>query len=86
MPPVKIYLTASVDARANRRYKQLMEKGISANIDVLRKDLADRDARDQERATAPLKPAEDAFLLDTSDITAEEAVAIVLQQYRAQQK
>ena len=84
--PVKIYLTASVAARAERRYKQLMEKGISANIDVLRQDLADRDARDEQRATAPLKPAEDAFLLDTSNITADEAVAIVLQQYRAYQK
>ncbi len=80
----KIFLTASVDARADRRYKQLMEKGISANIDVLRKDLAERDARDEQRATSPLKPAEGAFLLDTSNLTIEEAVALVLQQYRAQ--
>lgn len=81
---VKIFLTASVDARADRRYKQLMEKGISANIDVLRRDLAERDARDEQRATSPLKPAEGAFLLDTSNLTIEEAVALVLQQYRAQ--
>ncbi len=83
---LKVFLTASVAARADRRYKQLIEKGFSANIDDLRRDLAERDARDTQRASAPLKPAEDAFLLDTSDITADEAVAQVLQRYRAIQK
>lgn len=82
---LKIFLTASVEARAERRYKQLIEKGFSANMEDLRKDLAERDARDVQRAAAPLKPAEDAFLLDTSDISADEAVAIVLDRYRALQ-
>jgi cytidylate kinase len=82
---LKVFLTASVDARAERRYKQLIDKGFSANISSLRSDLAERDARDAQRATAPLKPAEDAFLLDTSDITADEAVQMVLQRYRALQ-
>lgn len=83
---VKIFLTASVDARAERRYKQLMEKGFSANMESLRRDLTERDARDEQRATSPLKPAEGAFLLDTSNLTIEEAVGLVLQQYRAQQQ
>jgi CMP/dCMP kinase len=82
---LKVFLTASVDARAERRYKQLIDKGFSANIPSLRSDLAERDARDTQRANAPLKPAEDAFLLDTSDITAEEAVQQVLQRYRSLQ-
>lgn len=80
---LKVFLTASVDARAERRYKQLIEKGFSANMADLRQDLADRDARDAERATAPLKPAEGAVMLDTSNITADEVVAEVLRQYRA---
>jgi cytidylate kinase len=79
---LKVFLTASVDARADRRYKQLIEKGFSANMEDLLHDLSERDTRDAQRATAPLKPAEDAFLLDTSDMTADEAVALVLQQYR----
>ncbi len=82
---LKVFLTASVDARAERRYKQLIDKGFSASISSLRSDLAERDARDAQRATAPLKPAEDALLLDTSDITADEAVQQVLQWYRALQ-
>ena len=83
---LKIFLTASVEARAARRYKQLIEKGFPAIMEDLRKDLFERDARDAQRAAAPLKPAEDAFLLDTSDITADEAVAIVLKRYSALQK
>ena len=79
--PLKVFLTASVEARAQRRYKQLIDKGFSANIDDLRKDLSERDARDANRAIAPLKPAEGAYLLDTSDITAEQAVQRVLGWY-----
>ena len=81
--PLKVFLTASVEARAQRRYKQLIDKGFSANIEDLRKDLSERDARDANRAIAPLKPAEGAYLLDTSDITAEQAVQQVLGWYRA---
>lgn len=80
---LKVFLTASVEARAQRRYKQLIGKGFSANMADLLKDLRARDERDSNRAIAPLKPAEDAVLLDTSDITADEAVERVLQWYAA---
>ncbi|HMW52751.1 MAG TPA: bifunctional 3-phosphoshikimate 1-carboxyvinyltransferase/cytidylate kinase [Rhodocyclaceae bacterium] len=77
--PVKIFLTASVEARAERRYKQLMDKGMPANMADLLKDLRERDARDAQRAAAPLKQEEDAVLLDTSDMSVEQAVAFVLE-------
>ena len=71
---LKVFLTASVEARAQRRYKQLIDKGFSANMDDLLADLQARDERDTKRAVAPLVPAEDAHLLDTSEMTAEEAI------------
>ena len=80
---LKVFLTASVEARAARRHKQLMQKGFSANIDDLLRDLRERDARDSNRAAAPLKPAADAKLLDTSALSVDEAVDQVLQWYRA---
>ena len=69
---VKIFLTASVDERAQRRYKQLKEKGISANLPDLLTEIAERDARDAERSVAPLKPAADAVVLDTTSLTIHE--------------
>ncbi len=75
---LKVFLTASVEARAQRRYKQLIDKGFSANMDDLLADLQSRDARDTQRAVAPLVPAEGAHLLDTSEMTVDEAVAKVL--------
>ena len=75
---LKVYLTASAAQRAERRHKQLISKGISANIADLRADLEMRDARDKNRAVAPLKPAEDALLLDNSDLSIEDSVAQVL--------
>jgi len=78
---LKVFLTASAEARAQRRYKQLIDKGFSANIDDLLEDLQSRDARDTQRAVAPLTPAEDAHLLDTSQMTADEAVEQVLAWY-----
>lgn len=81
--PLKVFLTASVQERAQRRYKQLIDKGISASIDDLRKDLSERDARDANRLIAPLKPAEGAYILDTSAMTAEEAVQQILAWYAA---
>jgi len=75
---LKIYLTASAAQRAERRHKQLISKGIPANIDSLRADLEARDERDRNRSVAPLKPAEDALLLDNSNLTVEESVAQVL--------
>lgn len=80
---LKVFLTASVEARARRRYKQLIDKGISANIEDLLRDLEARDARDRSRAAAPLRPAEDAQRLDTSDMTVDEAVAQVLEWHAA---
>jgi 3-phosphoshikimate 1-carboxyvinyltransferase len=75
---LKVYLTASAGQRAERRHKQLISKGISANIDSLRADLEARDARDSARPVAPLKPADDALLLDNSAVTIEQSVAWVL--------
>ena len=75
---LKVFLTASVQARAERRYKQLIDKGFPANMLALLQDLKERDARDTERAAAPLKPAEGAHLLDTSDMTIVQSVAQVL--------
>ncbi|HYD95958.1 MAG TPA: (d)CMP kinase [Noviherbaspirillum sp.] len=83
---LKVFLTASVDARAERRYKQLIDKGFPANIEDLLKDLRERDARDSNRTIAPLKPAEGAHILDTSHMTADEAVEQVLKWYAAVKK
>ncbi len=80
--PLKVFLTASAEARAERRYKQLIGKGFPANMPDLLQDLKERDARDTQRAVAPLNPAEGAHLLDTSDMTIEQAVAQVLAWYR----
>ncbi|TKC91545.1 (d)CMP kinase [Trinickia terrae] len=82
---LKVFLTASVEARAARRYKQLIQKGFSANMDDLLRDLRERDERDSMRAAAPLKPAADAKLLDTSALTIDQAVEQVVQWYRALQ-
>ena len=79
---LKVFLIASVEARADRRYKQLIGKGFPANILDLLQDLRERDARDTNRAVAPLKPAEGAHVLDTSSMTIETAVAQVLAWYR----
>ncbi len=79
----KIFLTASVPARAERRFKQLISKGIPANIEDLLQDLTERDERDRNRLAAPLKPAPGAYFLDTSDLTIDQAVSEVLQQYAA---
>lgn len=80
---LKIFLTASIPARAERRFKQLIGKGFSASMQDLLEDLTERDERDKNRLVAPLKPAQGACLLDTSELTAEQAVSIVLQQYAA---
>lgn len=80
---LKVFLTASIEARAQRRYKQLIDKGFSASIQSISADLRERDARDMNRASAPLRQAEGAYLLDTSDMTADEAAARVLDWYAA---
>ncbi|GAB2468301.1 hypothetical protein GCM10027082_19800 [Comamonas humi] len=78
LAPLKVYLTASAEKRAERRHKQLIEKGMSAKISDLRADLEARDARDMQRSTAPLHAAQDAVLLDNSDLSVNEAVDQVL--------
>jgi cytidylate kinase len=80
---LKVYLTASVEARAQRRYKQLIDKGFSASMEDLLSDLQARDDRDTHRAIAPLVPAEGAHILDTSQMTADEAIEQVMKWYAA---
>jgi len=87
----KIYLTASVAARADRRYKQLIEKGFSASITPLsqeqvRREIEARDRRDAQRAASPLKPAKDAHRIDSSQLTVDEVVALVLKWYAQSQE
>jgi 3-phosphoshikimate 1-carboxyvinyltransferase len=82
---LKVYLTASAQKRAERRYKQLASKGISTTLDSLRADLEARDARDTSRSVAPLMPAQDALLLDNSDLTVEESVELVLKWWQSKQ-
>jgi len=79
---LKIFLTATVEARAQRRYKQLMEKGMGASMESLLKDLHERDARDAARTVAPLKKLPDAVLLDTTEVEVEQAVGFVLDRVR----
>jgi cytidylate kinase len=78
---LKIFLTASAEARAERRYKQLMGKGIDANIATLLQDIQERDARDSNRSVAPLQLGADTNLLDTTSLNIAQAVDSVLQQY-----
>ncbi len=82
---LKVFLTASAACRAQRRYKQLISKGISATLDTLCADLEARDARDTQRAVAPLKPAQDAQLLDNSELTVESSVNLVLDWWQSKQ-
>ena len=80
---LKVFLTATAEERARRRHKQLIAKGISITMDSLLRDIRERDARDAGRAAAPLRPADDAVLLDTTHLTIDEAIARVLALYQA---
>ncbi len=80
---LKVFVTASPEERARRRHKQLIEKGISSTIDSLWRDIRERDARDTGRAVAPLAPAPDAVILDTTDMTIEAAIRFVLDRWLA---
>lgn len=75
---VKVYLTASVECRANRRYKELIEKGMEADLEQIAKDIEERDYRDMHRDNSPLKQADDAVLVDSSDMTIEEVVNTIV--------
>lgn len=83
--PLKVFLTASAAQRAERRHKQLISKGISTTLDSLRADLEARDSRDSNRSVAPLKPAQDAFQLDNSQLSIETSVDQVLAWWKAKQ-
>ena len=78
----KIYLTASVDTRAQRRYAELVEKGVEADIEDIKKDIADRDYRDMNRDVSPLKQAEDAVLVDSSFMNIEEVTNTIINKYK----
>ena len=78
---LKVFLTASAESRALRRHKQLIEKGFSANLAGLLRDLNERDVRDTQRAAAPLKPAEGAFVLDSTSLDIDQTVQAVLKEY-----
>ncbi len=79
---LKIFLTASTEARAERRYKQLKEKGINANLLILLRDLAERDTRDASRSLAPLHQCPEAHLLDTTEMAVVDAVDQVIDWFR----
>jgi CMP/dCMP kinase len=81
----KVFLTASSAVRAERRYKQLIDKGNHANLAQILSDIEARDARDMQRSAAPLRQCKDATLLDTSNLSIDQAVAAVLQCYREKQ-
>ena len=83
--PLKVFLTASAQKRAERRYSQLISKEIPAKLDDLLADLQERDARDTNRAHAPLKPAEDAVLLDNTDMGIDESIQLVLSWWQGKQ-
>jgi len=74
----KVFLTASPEERARRRYKQLKDKGIGVSLTALSRDIAERDRRDSERSVAPLRPADDALVLDSSDLTIDDVTRAVL--------
>ena len=76
--PLKIFLTASAEERAQRRHKQLNEKGISSNIAALAAEIAERDERDRTRATSPLVPADDAIVIDSTSLSIDEVVEQIL--------
>lgn len=75
---VKVFLTASVETRAKRRYDELVEKGVACDLEEIARDIAERDERDSTREIAPLKQAEDAVLIDSSYMTIEEVVAAIV--------
>ena len=84
-PQVKIYLTASIEVRAKRRYNELIAKGMECDLKEIEKDIAERDERDMNREIAPLKQAEDAVFLDTSDMGIEEVKNTIIDLIRSKQ-
>lgn len=74
----KFYLNASVAERAQRRYKQLISKGFDVNISTLEKEISDRDERDQNRSVSPLVPAANSVIIDTTNLSPEEVISLLL--------
>jgi cytidylate kinase len=83
---LKIFLTASAEERARRRYKQLINKGLSANMAVLLQDIHERDSRDSKRAVAPLQRGPDAIPVDTTGMAVDEVVELVIARFAEAQK
>jgi cytidylate kinase len=81
--PLKIFLTASARARAERRYRQLQEKGEAVDMAELVRDIEDRDTRDSSRAVSPLRPADDAILLDSTSMNIDQVLEAMLVMVRA---
>ena len=79
---LKVYLTASSKVRAERRFKELTAKGVECDFDAIEKDIIDRDYRDMHRENSPLMQAEDAILVDSSDMTIDEVAEKILELYR----
>lgn len=79
---LKIFLTASIDERAKRRYKELVDKGYQPDLKALKEEIAQRDKRDAERATSPLKKADDAIEIDTSGLSIEQTVHQIIEIYQ----
>lgn len=79
---LKIYLTASVECRAERRYKEMLEKGEAPDLETIKEDIRDRDYRDMHRSEAPLKKADDAVEIDSSDMTIDEVADAILNEYK----
>ena len=79
---LKVYLDASVEERARRRYNQLINKGLDASLETILTDLQARDARDKNRSVAPLKPADDAVILDSTIMTIEQVLDAILEEAR----
>lgn len=79
---LKIYLTASVECRAERRYKEMLEKGEAPDLETIKEDIRDRDYRDMHRSEAPLKKADDAVEIDSSDMTIDEVADVILNEYK----
>jgi len=79
---LKVYLDASAEERASRRYNQLINKGLGASLQAILEDIQARDDRDMNRAVAPLKPAADAVILDTTTMSIEEVLAAVMDEAR----
>ena len=83
---VKLFVTATSEVRAKRRYDEFVAKGMNTSYEKVLSDMIARDKRDQERASAPLKPAEDAILIDTSDMTAEQVINKAVEIIEAKKK